>query len=172
MNKADRLLTRRRTLLMAAGIMVLAGCQTVPRPPFSTAQREALVRLGFKERDGNYLLGLNNRVLFGFDSAVIEPANQEMLHELGRALASVGIGSAAVEGHASAEGNAQHNLDLSGRRAEAVRDALTVGGLVPDRMRVRAMGALDPIASNDTEDGRRENRRVVIIVTQADALGL
>ncbi|MFN4019957.1 MAG: OmpA family protein [Erythrobacter sp.] len=169
---AARLLTRRRTLLMAAGVIILAGCQTVPRAPFSAAQREVLAKLGFHERDGNYLLGLESRLLFGFDSAVIEPAKQGMLHELGRALAEVGIGSAAVEGHASAEGDAQYNLALSGRRAEAVRDALTVGGLVPERMRVRAMGALDPIASNDTEEGRRENRRVVIIVTPSDALGL
>jgi OOP family OmpA-OmpF porin len=172
MNDVTRLPARRRTVLLAAAVMALSACQTLPRGRFSAAQRAVLAKYGFQERDGNYLLGINNQLLFPFDSAEIEPSKLTMLRELGGALAGVGIGSAAVEGHASAEGDAQHNLALSGRRAEAVRDALTAGGLVADRMRVRAMGALDPIASNATEEGRRENRRVVIIVTPADALRL
>jgi OOP family OmpA-OmpF porin len=63
-----------------------------------------------------------------------------------------------------------HNLRLSERRAGAVRDALAIGGLDRARMGVRGVGALDPVASNDDEAGRRQNRRVVIIVTPLDTL--
>lgn len=162
----------RRGVLAALAVAALAACQTIPQSGFSKAQRETLARLGFEERDGQYLLGINNRLLFLFDSAEIAPANQVMLHDLARELVAVGIASAAVEGHASAEGDAEHNMRLSGQRAEAVRDALVTGGLDAARMRVRAMGALDPVASNDDIEGRRQNRRVVIIVTPADALPL
>jgi OOP family OmpA-OmpF porin len=160
----------RRAVLAMIAVVALAGCQTIPKSGFSAAQRAMLAKHGFEERDGNYLLGFNNRLLFPFDSSEIDPAKQVMLRELGGELASVGIASAGVEGHASAEGDAQHNLRLSGRRAEAVRDALVTGGLDGARMRVRAMGALDPVASNAEADGRRQNRRVVIIVTPADAM--
>ena len=161
----------RRSVLALAAVLCLAGCQTIPASGFSSAQREALVRNGFVESEDGYLLGINNRLLFGFDSSAIDPGKQVMLRDLGRELAAVGIASAAIEGHASAEGDPQHNLRLSQRRAEAVRDALVTGGLDRERMRVRAMGAGDPVASNAVAEGRRQNRRVVIIVTPTDALG-
>lgn len=162
-----------RTFATAAlAALLLAGCQTVPAAPFSAAQVAALESRGFRQQDGNYLLGLQNKVLFGFDSSDLQADTRAMLGELGRELAAVGIRSAAVEGHASAEGDAAYNQKLSERRAEAVRQALVSGGLADAGMRVRGMGALDPVAPNDSEEGRQQNRRVVIVVTPADAAPL
>lgn len=157
------------SLLAAAA---LAACQTMPAAPFSAAQVTMLEANGFRSENGNYLLGIDNKVLFGFDSADLQRDKLDMLARLGRELTAVNIRSAMVEGHASAEGDADYNQKLSERRAEAVRRALVQGGLTDTAMRVRGMGALDPIAPNDSEEGRQQNRRVVIIVTPADAMHL
>lgn len=162
-----------RSLLSALlGFVLLAGCQTVPAGPYSAAQVAALESNGFRQKDGNYLLGLENKVLFAFDSSDLQTETRAMLVTLGADLAEVGIRSAGIEGHASGEGTEEHNLKLSERRAEVVRQALVAGGLNGTAMRVRGMGALDPVAPNDSEEGRRQNRRVVIIVTPADAAAL
>lgn len=158
--------------LIAALLVMVTACQTIPTSGFTAAQREMLMRRGFEERDGNYLLGLNNRLLFGFDSSEIDQGQRAMLRDLGRELAAVGIISARVEGHASSEGNGDHNLKLSERRAQAVSVMLVEGGLSNERMRVVALGASDPLVSNDQPEGRRQNRRVVIIVTPTDVLAI
>lgn len=158
------------TILIVA---LLAACQTVPpQPAFSAAQVAALESAGFQRNDGNYTLGLNNRVLFGFDSSTLKPDTLVSLGELAANLSRVGIGGARVEGHADAQGEAEYNRALSERRAIAVKDALVAGGLDDARMRTFGAGEDDPIASNDTEEGRSQNRRVVILVTPQDAMGL
>jgi outer membrane protein OmpA-like peptidoglycan-associated protein len=168
----NSMIARRGVLAGLVATSLLMGCQTVPSAPFSAAQVAALEGNGFRKDGENYFLGLGNKVLFDFDSSALKPETGEMLAELGSTLIVVGIRGASVEGHASAEGREDYNLALSERRAAAVRDALVRGGLDPQSMRVRGQGASDPVASNDTEEGREQNRRVVIIVTPADAIAL
>jgi OOP family OmpA-OmpF porin len=148
--------------------MLLGGCVTPASAPggFTAAQRAVLEAQGFREQDGNYLLGLNNRVLFDFDSSELKPETAVMLRELGQVLS----GSARIEGHASSEGSASYNLALSERRARAVGAMLIEGGMRAGAMRLVGLGASDPVASNDTPEGREQNRRVVIVVTPADAM--
>ncbi len=69
-------------------------------------------------------------------------------------------------GHTDASGSLAANIALSERRAEAVADAL-VDRLGADRGRIVAegVGFLSPIASNQTEEGRQQNRRVEVVVT-------
>lgn len=160
----------RRSILTMAAMMTVSACQMVPNARFTSAQRAVLEKHGFEKDGDRYFLGINSRLLFAFDSSEIDQAKREVLRDLARELAGVGIGSASIEGHSSSEGDEQHNLRLSERRASAVRDALATGGLDEARMQVRGVGALDPVASNETEDGRRQNRRVVIIVTPLDTL--
>ena len=69
-------------------------------------------------------------------------------------------------GHTDASGNAQANTALSLARAEATRDALvTLHGIDPARILTRGAGPSEPIASNDTPEGRAQNRRVEVIAT-------
>jgi OOP family OmpA-OmpF porin len=75
-----------------------------------------------------------------------------------------------VEGHTDALGADDYNLDLSRRRAEAVKAALATAGLPADAIRAQGLGETDPIETNDTEEGRAQNRRVVIVVTPGDAI--
>jgi outer membrane protein OmpA-like peptidoglycan-associated protein len=71
-----------------------------------------------------------------------------------------------VEGHASKESAAQeaYNQRLSERRAENVADALARDGVKGSQISARGLGTRSPIASNDTEEGRRQNRRVEVVI--------
>jgi len=69
-----------------------------------------------------------------------------------------------VEGHTDSRGNANANQLLSQRRAEAVRDALIGAGVDAGRITALGLGAEQPVASNDTDEGRARNRRVDVIL--------
>lgn len=113
------------------------------------------------ERDVSF----NLTVEFGFDSAEITGvAFQEML-ELLRFLREYPSTTATIEGHSDSVGAEQYNQDLSQRRAEAVVEALTNSGVDADRLTPRGYGESRPIASNETEAGRAQNRRVTVVVS-------
>lgn len=69
-----------------------------------------------------------------------------------------------IVGHTDNVGSEAHNNDLSLRRAEALRNALIAKGIAPERMTVKGMGAKQPVADNNTEEGRALNRRVEMII--------
>lgn len=72
-----------------------------------------------------------------------------------------------IEGHTDSSGEKSYNLDLSQRRADAVRDFLMENGISAERITARGYGEENAVASNDTTEGRRENRRVEVIVPRA-----
>jgi OOP family OmpA-OmpF porin len=72
-----------------------------------------------------------------------------------------------IEGHTDSSGEKSYNLDLSQRRADAVRDFLIENGIRAERITARGYGEESTVASNDTAEGRRENRRVEVIVPRA-----
>jgi outer membrane protein OmpA-like peptidoglycan-associated protein len=69
-----------------------------------------------------------------------------------------------IEGHTDAVGDANTNLEISQRRADAVFEALVSLGVVAERVTTQGMGEDFPIASNETDDGRAQNRRVDVIL--------
>ena len=69
-----------------------------------------------------------------------------------------------IEGHTDSVGGTAYNMELSTRRAEAVRDMLVNSGIDANRIAAKGMGAVKPIATNDNPDGRKMNRRVEIDV--------
>jgi OOP family OmpA-OmpF porin len=71
-----------------------------------------------------------------------------------------------VEGYTDATGPAEYNRDLSRRRAEVVRDMLIKAGIEAERLRVVAHGEDQPLATNETADGRRINRRVQLVTEE------
>lgn len=72
-----------------------------------------------------------------------------------------------IEGHTDSSGEKGYNLDLSQRRADAVRDFLIENGIGAERITARGQGEEKAVASNDTAEGRRENRRVEVLVPKA-----
>ncbi len=74
----------------------------------------------------------------------------------------------SVEGHTDNRGNANHNQDLSRRRAAAVMKWLTDKGIAKDRLSSKGLGMTQPIDSNDTDAGRQNNRRVEFHILEKD----
>ena len=123
--------------------------------------------------DAISLISFPQAELFAFDKAELSDAGktyiQDHRSELGADLAQVY--SVTVIGYTDTTGDADYNMGLSKRRAEAVSDFLATLGVPADKTRTLGRGENDPIASNDTPEGRAQNRRVeVIVVAQPRAL--
>jgi outer membrane protein OmpA-like peptidoglycan-associated protein len=101
--------------------------------------------------------------LFNTDEATLRPASASML-DRAAALLKRSTRPILVEGHTDNEGSRAYNDSLSAARAEAVADALIARGVPAARIRTKGMAYLQPIASNDTAEGRASNRRVEIIL--------
>jgi OOP family OmpA-OmpF porin len=163
---------RSHRALAATVVLLLGSCATVQNPSgFSGEQVAALKGSGFEQVGDNYELGLEDRILFAFDRSDLRPETVQTLAQLAKVLLSVGIDGAMIEGHADSVGDATHNQQLSQLRAEAVKLTFARQGMPMSHIRTWGAGESDPIASNDTEEGRRQNRRVVIVVTPGDASG-
>ncbi len=104
-------------------------------------------------------------VLFDSDSAELDSTARNILQDVGRVLISR-PGDVEIRGHADATASESYNEELSQRRAEAVRTYLLENfpQLESDRFRLQAFGESMPVAENETPEGRRLNRRVVIMV--------
>lgn len=101
------------------------------------------------------------QVHFQTASATILPDSFPMLQEIVALLkANVDIKRLRIEGHTDNRGNAAYNLDLSKRRAASVRQWLVDHGIAADRLESEGYGLTRPIATNDSDEGRAQNRRV------------
>jgi outer membrane protein OmpA-like peptidoglycan-associated protein len=106
-------------------------------------------------------------VLFDTGSADLKPSTREKLAKIsGILLAHPGL-TLQVEGHTDSVGTDEFNMELSGRRADAVRDYLAQQGVPASSMSAKGFGKTQPVASNDTPDGRQKNRRVELVVNGA-----
>ncbi|MCC6589388.1 MAG: OmpA family protein [Bryobacterales bacterium] len=109
-------------------------------------------------------------VLFDFGKYTLRPGARERLAKLsGVVLAHPGL-KLDIEGHTDSIGSEQFNQKLSEDRAQAVRDYLVAQGLRADNITSKGFGKTRPVASNDTNEGRQQNRRVEIVVS-GDIIG-
>jgi outer membrane protein OmpA-like peptidoglycan-associated protein len=99
-------------------------------------------------------------VNFDFDKSNIRADARPILDEAVSTLKAEGGVVIVSEGHTDSRGTEEYNLALSRRRAQAVKDYLVAGGIAADRIKVEGFGESKPVASNETEDGRAQNRRV------------
>lgn len=160
-----------RKIVTTLILCLLAACQTVPAPRhgFTPQQIAVLQANGFVQNGDAWELGMPDRLLFESEASNLAAAQTARLGQLSAALSGVGIHGATVKGHTDSTGVAAYNRALSQRRSEAVKQALTHGGMKGEAITARGMGESDPIESNATAEGRAENRRVVIIITAEDA---
>ncbi len=106
-------------------------------------------------------------VNFRFDSAELTPEGRDRVNQVAAILKNQAPGrKVSVEGHASRERPEQeaYNQKLSERRAQTVAGSLQRNGVGAGRITTRGLGTQSPIAPNDTEEGRRRNRRVEVII--------
>lgn len=105
--------------------------------------------------------------LFDTDRAEIKPSGKATLDELIARLRGDNSIIIPIVGYASSTGTEEHNLQLSERRAESVKNYLVSQGIDSDRIQVASKGEQDPIADNSTPQGRALNQRVEIEVKGA-----
>lgn len=110
-------------------------------------------------------LQIPSTVLFEFDSDQLKPGAEGVLRELLAVMnAHPELGHITVLGHTDNTGSAAYNLDLSERRAEAVRAWLVQNGVDPARVSAEGRGEEEPLEPNDTPSGRAANRRVEVVL--------
>jgi outer membrane protein OmpA-like peptidoglycan-associated protein len=103
-------------------------------------------------------------VLFDTGSSTLKTGAREKLAKIsGIVLAHPGL-NLQIEGHTDSVGTDEFNQQLSERRADSVRDFLAQQGLPASSIAARGFGKTQPVASNDTPEGRQRNRRVEIVV--------
>jgi outer membrane protein OmpA-like peptidoglycan-associated protein len=103
-------------------------------------------------------------ILFDFDEATLRPASRDNLQELADNLRDYERTDVLIIGHTDATGPEAYNQSLSERRAAAAANYLQSLGIAGERVSTRGMGENDPVATNDTEDGRQLNRRVEVVI--------
>lgn len=109
-------------------------------------------------------------VLFDTGSFTLKPGAREKLAKIsGILLAHPGL-TLQIEGHTDSVGGDEFNQQLSERRADSVRDFLAEQGVAGSSITARGFGKTQPVASNDTAEGRQRNRRVELVVN-GDAIG-
>jgi outer membrane protein OmpA-like peptidoglycan-associated protein len=114
-------------------------------------------------REGNLLaVTFKGDVTFDTNSTVLRPGLQSEINRVAGVLNQYPNTLVRVEGHTDSKGTDAYNMDLSNRRAMAVKNLLVQRGIADSRIEAVGYGETLPVATNDTEAGRQRNRRVEI----------
>jgi outer membrane protein OmpA-like peptidoglycan-associated protein len=114
--------------------------------------------------DDRLLVGMTGETAFEVDSDQIQPGFYSTMDKISGVVNKYGKTRLAIAGHTDSTGSAEHNQELSERRAESVQEYLLADNVYPARLSSAGYGKSRPIASNDTEGGKRQNRRVDITI--------
>jgi OmpA-OmpF porin, OOP family len=128
---------------------------------------QQLADLKARQTDRGLELTLSD-VLFEFDKANLTPGALLSLAPLVTFLRENPDRTISIEGHTDSLGSDAYNQQLSQHRADAVRDFLVQSGISADRITARGMGKSYPVASNATEAGRQQNRRVEMVISNQE----
>lgn len=109
-------------------------------------------------------------ILFAVDRAVLQDQAKANLTDLAKILNKYDDTVILIEGHTDATGSEEYNLDLSKKRAQAVANQLSTNGVLASRFTLMGYGESQPVASNETAEGRQENRRVEVAIMANDKL--
>jgi len=141
--QAARIAADQRTAAALAALAGLASVQESPR---------------------GMIITLSGSLLFASNQATLLPEALARLGQVAEALLATRERRLSVEGHTDSRGSESDNLDLSQRRADAVRSYLVQRGYEIDLIHARGIGEGQPIADNGGAEGRANNRRVEIII--------
>jgi outer membrane protein OmpA-like peptidoglycan-associated protein len=156
-----------RSAAVAFGIaFVLSGCSTtgkigqMSKFDITTASTEDIADA--LKKDGR--VAISGGILFETDSAKLAPSAGDLVSRIADVMKRNPNLKVAVVGHTDNTGAFKYNLQLSERRAKAFADALGKAGVAPDRLTAVGIASLSPVASNDTDAGRAQNRRVELVL--------
>lgn len=122
-----------------------------------------------KEQETIYLT-LGTDVLFDSGKATLQPGARTKLAELAGILARYPRTIVTITGNTDNRGSVELNDRLAKERAQAVADELVANGVSPSRILTFGAGFSNPLATNDTPEGRQQNRRVDIVVKPDEGL--
>ncbi len=147
-------------LCSACAVLVLGACASPPA-------KEPPVTLAVGQTDRGVLVWLPDNILFDFGKATLDPVRSApYMDRVALLLKEKTTKSVSLEGHTDSIGTENANLVLSVARATAVRQALVERQVPEGRITAVGYGYARPIAPNDSEAGRRLNRRVEIIILE------
>jgi OOP family OmpA-OmpF porin len=149
-----------------ASLAIVGTAAPEPEPVAAAPEPEPQKRV--EVRDNKIVI--NEKIQFAVNSDKIQNVSFDLLNEVAKVIQeNPQIKKIEIQGHASAEGGDAHNMRLSDRRAKAVKKYLTSkGGVDKGELSAKGYGETQPIASNDTEDGREKNRRVEFVITEQE----
>ncbi|NJM91552.1 MAG: OmpA family protein [Rhodospirillaceae bacterium] len=128
--------------------------------------QEELDSLEARQTDRGLVVTLGD-VLFDVNGASLKPGGTAEVERVARTLAERPDLQVSIEGHTDSTGSETYNLRLSEERAASVRQTLIDAGIPGDRISARGYGESYPVATNDTQSGRQENRRVELILQES-----
>jgi outer membrane protein OmpA-like peptidoglycan-associated protein len=128
--------------------------------------QQQLADLQAKQTDRGVVVTLGD-VLFDTGQATLKPGADLAVNRLATFLSSNSQTKVLIEGHTDSRGSEDYNVGLSERRARAVSTALESHGIAADQIQTLGRGKAYPVASNDTPEGRQQNRRVEIVFSDA-----
>lgn len=131
-----------------------------------TAER-SLEELGAERTPDGLVVTLPETILFDFDSAELLDGSDEVVDRVAELLEFYEGIEVEVRGHTDDVGDEAYNVRLSEQRAEAVVDALVDAGASRTQLSAVGFGWSSPVAPNDSDDGRQQNRRVEIVLRDA-----
>lgn len=112
------------------------------------------------------IYGLGEDILFDKDKNTLKSSAEIKLKQIVTSLNKRFKGAdLSIYGHTDSTGTAAYNKELGGERAEAVRSWFIKNGIVADKIAVHSFGETNPVASNETAEGRQQNRSVAIVAT-------
>lgn len=126
--------------------------------PASAVYQEITKDIALKKFDVGTKIVLNN-IFFDFDKATLRPESTNELERLTKLMSDMPTLKIEISGHTDNKGNANYNQVLSESRAKSVVDYLISKSIKADRLTFKGYGFTQPIATNDTDEGRQQNRR-------------
>lgn len=161
--------------IVGAGIGAIAGGAIgayMDRQEQELRQKTAGTGIEVERKGDDILLNIPSGVTFATNSAAIQPQFRQTLDQVAQTLSTYNQTYLDVYGHTDSTGSDRINQPLSENRATSVADYLASRGVQRARIATQGFGASQPVASNDTAEGRQENRRVEIkIVPVRDTNG-
>jgi outer membrane protein OmpA-like peptidoglycan-associated protein len=134
------------------------------------AQADLAKLAAVKEEARGLVITLSGSVLFASNESTLLPAATDRLNKVADALLVTKERKLTVEGYTDSQGSSSYNMVLSQKRADVVRTYLISRGYPGELIQARGIGEENPIANNNTAEGRANNRRVEIVVDQSAKL--
>ena len=131
------------------------------------AEAELAKLAAVKEEARGLVITLSGSVLFASNKSELLPAAQDRLTHVADALLATKERKLTVDGYTDSQGSSSYNLELSQKRADAVRMFLVSRGYPGELIQAHGIGEDSPVASNANAEGRANNRRVEIVVNRA-----